>query len=121
MPSSLTLVWQSVHDKLQSRLVFPCGCWKTHDWRNTWNEGCEFHLGKVDRCMLTRACEHNTCQHVNKLIKCLQTLGKLVIYVTFSYREAVVVNFSHPGLYFVILGYVIIGLIENADEFPDEI
>ena len=108
MPTSLTLVRQSINDELQSPLVFPCGCWQTHDWRNIWYEGCEFHLGKVDRCVLTRACEHNTGQHVNKLITCLQTLGKLVIYVTFSNREAIVVDFSHPGLHFVILGYVII-------------
>ena len=121
MPASLTLVWQCVHDELQSCLAFSCGWWEAHGRWHVWHEGCEIQLGKVYRCVLTRACEHNTGQHVNELITCLQTLWKLMIYVTFSDREAIVVNFFYPGLYFIILGNVIIWLIENADDFLDEI
>ena len=100
MPTSLTLVRQSIHDDLQGRLVFPCGCWQTHHGRHIWYKGCDIHLGEIHRCVLTRAGEHNTGQHVDKLITCLQALRKLVIHVTFSNREAHFRGFLSPRTVF---------------------
>ena len=58
--------------------------------------------------MLARAREHHARKHVNELVARCKALGELVVDISLSDREAMLMNVLNPGLKFGVPGNVII-------------